>query len=294
MKGLTDYITERPWADTITTWYVLVDDAYQRLIKRREQPLRASGPEPTFSDSEVITVSLIIETFFQGNEEVGYAFVSQYLRDTFPKLLDLDRFNARRRALVAVIEAIRQDLRGQKLDLTDPVRLVDSAPVTLMSYSRGARSKSVAGSEFFGVISSKKGKFFGLRLHVTTTVDQLIDKWALAPASLPDPQALDELVLECRDLVLVGDKIYNDAELEERLWRKRRIQLLPLRKANQKNQWSDETRRILGRIRHRVETVFSTLTTVFNVERPHGRSLVGHVVRIATCILAHTLSFFMA
>lgn len=294
MKGLTDYITERPWADTITTWYVLVDDAYQRLIKRREQPLRASGPEPTFSDSEVITVSLIIETFFQGNEEVGYAFVSQYLRDTFPKLLDLDRFNARRRALVAVIEAIRQDLRGQKLDLTDPVRLVDSAPVTLMTYSRGARSKSVAGSEFFGVISSKKGKFFGLRLHVTTTVDQLIDKWALAPASLPDPQALDELVLECRDLVLVGDKIYNDAELEERLWRKRRIQLLPLRKANQKNQWSDETRRILGRIRHRVETVFSTLTTVFNVERPHGRSLVGHVVRIATCILAHTLSFFMA
>jgi len=32
---------------------------------------------------------------------------------------------------------------------------------------------------------------------------------------------------------------------------------------------------------------------VFNVQRPRGRSLAGHVVRIATCILAHTLSFFM-
>jgi hypothetical protein len=47
-------------------------------------------------------------------------------------------------------------------------------------------------------------------------------------------------------------------------------------------------------VRHRVETVYSILTTSFNIQRPRGRSLAGHVVRIATCILAHTLSFFMA
>ena len=34
MNGLTDYITQQPWEDTITAWYVLVDDAYQRLIAR--------------------------------------------------------------------------------------------------------------------------------------------------------------------------------------------------------------------------------------------------------------------
>ena len=104
---------------------------------------------------------------------------------------------------------------------------------------------------------------------------------------------MDELVLDCRDLSIIGDKAYNDAELEKRLWRKRRIHLLPLRKDNQETQWSDEIRRILGRVRHRVETVFSTLTTVFNVQRPRGRSLAGHVTRIATCVLAHTLSFLM-
>jgi hypothetical protein len=293
MNGLTDYITQRPWEETITTWYVLVDDAYQRLIAKRGRPLRVRGPEPSFSDSEVITVSLILETFFQGHEEVGYAFVCQYLGHLFPHLIDLDRFNVRRRDLIAVIEAIRRDVRDQQLDRADPVRLVDSAPVTLMTYTRGARCKSFVGSQFFGVVTSKKGKFFGLRLHVTTTVDQLIDEWVLAPASIPDPQVLDELVLDCRDLTLVGDKIYNDAELEERLWRKRRITLMPLRKDNQKKQWSEDVRRILGRIRHRVETVFSTLTTAFNIQRPRGRSVAGHVVRIATCILAHTLSFFM-
>ena len=294
MNGLTDYITQQPWTETITTWYVQVDEAYQCLIAKRGGPLRSSGPEPSFSDSEVITVSLVIETFFQGHEEVGYSFVAQYLGDMFPKLLDLDRFNLRRRRLIGVIEAIRRDWRDQKMDRTDPVRLVDSAPVTLMTYTRGSRCKSVMGAPFFGVVTSKKAKLFGLRLHASVTVEQLIEEWLLAPASVPDPQVLDELVLDCRELTLIGDKIYNDSELEERLWRKRRISLLPLRKDNQKKQWPQGIQQLLGWLRHRVETVFSTLTTTFNVQRPRGRSLAGHVVRIATCILAHTLSFFMA
>lgn len=296
MNGLTNYITQQPWADSITTWYVLVDDAYQRHILRRGNPLRSSGPQPQFSDSEVITVSLIIETFFRGHEEMGYAFVSQYLRAMFPNLIDLDRFNVRRRRLVAVIEAIRRDLCDQMLDQSghDPIRLVDSAPVELTTYTRGSRCQSVVGKQYFGVVTSKKAKIFGLRLHMTVTEGQLIDEWLLAPASVPDPKVLDALVLDNRDLTIIGDKIYNDAELEERLWRKRRILLLPLRKKNQKKQWPKEVQRALGRVRHRVETVFSTLTTVFNTGRPRGRSLAGHVVRVATCILAYTLSFFMA
>jgi hypothetical protein len=116
----------------------------------------------------------------------------------------------------------------------------------------------------------------------------------LAPASVPDGKAVDALLENCTDLAVVGDKAYNDAELEDRLWRKRRVQLLPLRKSNQQKQWPGDVRRAMGRVRHRVETVFSVLTTVFNVQRPRGRSLAGHVVRVATCILAHTMSFLIA
>ena len=293
MNGLTNYITEQTWVDTITNWYVLVDDAYQRLLERRGHPLRTRGPAPDVSDSEIITIGLIIETFFQGHEEVGYAFVVQYLGAMFPRLLDLDRFNARRRDLIGVIEVIRRDLRDQILDRTDSVRLVDSAPVTLMTYTRGARCRSVAGSQYFGVVTSKKSRIFGLRLHMIATARQLVDEWVLAPAAAHDLKVLDALVQDCCDLVIIGDKAYNDAELEARLWSKRRIQLLPLRRRNQTTQWSADARRALGRVRHRVETVFSLLTTTFNIQRPRGRSLAGHVVRVATCILAHTLSFFM-
>ncbi|MFZ5909321.1 MAG: IS982 family transposase [Chloroflexota bacterium] len=294
MNGFTKYITECPWEDIVTTWFVLVEDTYQRIVAKRGQPFRASGPAPSFTDSEVITVSLIIETFFHGNEELGYAFVYQYMLDMFPRLLDLDRFNARRRKLVGVMEAIRCDLRDQKMNRADTVRLVDSAPVTVVTYTRGSRCRSVVGNEHFGVVTSKKGKVYGFRLHATVAADQLIDQWVLAPASIPDPQVLDELVLDERNLVLIGDKIYNDTELEDRLWRKRGTLLLPLRKDNQKKQWPEGVQEALGRIRHRVETVFSVLTTVFNVERPRGRTFAGYVVRVATCILAHTLCFFLA
>jgi hypothetical protein len=293
MNGLTDYITQRPWLDTVTTWYVLVDDAYRVVVQRQPGLGRSSGPPPKFTDSEVITVGLIMETFFHGQEELGYAFVAQYLRAEFPQLLDLDRLNARRRDLIAVVEAIRRQLRDHLVDPTDRLRLVDSAPIEVMTYPRGARCRSVVGAEHFGVVPSKKAKVFGWRLHVTATASQLIDDWTLAPAAHLDPKVLDALVLNRRDLVLIGDKLFNDAELEDRLWRKRRILLLPLRKDNQQTQWPAEAQRALGRVRHRVETVFSTLTTVFNVQRPRGRSLAGHVVRIATCILAHTLSFLM-
>jgi len=84
MNGLTDYITQWPWVGIVTTWFVLVDDAYCRLVARRGRPFQTSGPEPTFSDSEVITVSLIIEAFFHGHEELGYTFVSRFLRGMFP------------------------------------------------------------------------------------------------------------------------------------------------------------------------------------------------------------------
>ncbi|MFO7684382.1 MAG: hypothetical protein R6X34_30495 [Chloroflexota bacterium] len=52
-----------------------------------------------------------------------------------------------------------------------------------------------------------------------------------------------------------GDKAYNDTELEDRLWRKRRIHLIPLRKSNQMKQWSDDVRRAMGRVIHLTETV---------------------------------------
>jgi len=46
MNGFTKYITERPWEDIVTTWFVLVDDAIQRAwtsISRQRASTRLFG-----------------------------------------------------------------------------------------------------------------------------------------------------------------------------------------------------------------------------------------------------------
>jgi hypothetical protein len=303
MKGLTDYITESAWEAILTVTLVLIDDECQAL---REQffPNRKYAPskQPQFHDSEVITLALFGEMVFAGDEDKTLHFIRQYHNSMFPNLLDNSRFNRRRHELAEMMEAIRCRLRDKwrkqhPLDVEEVnLRLVDSAPIPICTYTRGRRCQSVPlewRDEWFGVCTSKKSKFFGVRCHLTSTLDQMIDTWLLAPGSYEDRKPLIALLEERQALQLITDKGYLSEELQERLWDVGEHLLLALRRKNQKEQWPATIQKIIGRLRHGIETAFSVLTTVFTLESPRSRSLSGLITRITTKILAHTLSFFM-
>ena len=304
MKGLTDYITQSTWSDMLTVIYVLVDDSYKQL-RPALKPERKFAPQgmPEFSDSEVITVALFAEIIFAGDEDKTLHFLRQYQLDLFPNLLDNSRFNRRRHQLTQVMEAIREQLRD-RWRVAHPLeeaerhlRLVDSAPISICTYTRGGRCQTIPlewRNEWFGVCTSKKTKFFGPRCHVLTTLDQMIDTWLLAPGSYDDRKPMAALLENRQGLGLIGDKGYVSQDLAERLWEEGEHLLLALKKDNQKEQWPSGIQKILGYLRHRVETTFSVLTTVFNFERPKSRSLSGLINRTTTKILAHTMSFFLA
>jgi len=131
-------------------------------------PNRKYAPlgSPAFSDSEVITIALFGEMVFSGAEDKTLHFIRQYHLDMFPQLLDSSRFNRRKRRLTETMEAIRCRLRDRwhskhpLADDIDHLRLVDSAPVPICTYTRGARCQSVPldwRNEWFGVCASKKG-----------------------------------------------------------------------------------------------------------------------------------------
>ena len=304
MKGLNDYITQSTWSDILTVSYVLIDDAYQRISPHvRLRRLFAPHGTAEFSDSEVITLALFAETIFHGDEEKTLHFIRQYHQDMFPHLLDNSRFNRRRHQLSEVMEAIRQQFRDSwraRHPLPEEeahLRLVDSAPIAICTYTRAARCRSIPSEwrdEWFGVCPSKKSKFFGPRCHVTTTLDQMIDTWLLAPGSYEDRKPLVALLENRQGLGLIGDKGYVSEELADRLWDEGDHLLLALKRDNQKERWPAGIQRILGYLRHRVETAFSVLTTVFHFEHPRSRSLSGLINRTTTKILAHTISFFLA
>jgi hypothetical protein len=61
-----------------------------------------------------------------------------------------------------------------------------------------------------------------------------VDNWLLAPGALHDLTPTPELLRTCLDKLAIGDKAYNDADLETDLRRERNILLRPLRRKNQK------------------------------------------------------------
>lgn len=295
MKNMTNYITEAKWVDVFLVWYVLVDTAYQAL-ERQYGAWRQSGPEPVFSDSEVITVAVIIDTYFHGHEALGLSFLRQYDATLFPHLPSDGHFNERRTMLGPLIEQIRRWLTAQEglLDETDLVRLIDSAPIFVVTYGRGGDCQTLVGHEYFGVAKSQGAKVFGLRLDITTTHDQVIDEWMLAPASLHDSTTMPALLEGQDDLLVIGDGAYHTPTLEPVLRNNHNIEVLaPPRRDSRLYSWSKAMRHTLSRFRRPIESAFSVLATVFNIEHPQARSLHGLVSRISTRILAYTCSFVM-
>jgi hypothetical protein len=294
MRGLTDYITQCHWADVFTVWFVIVDDSYQVLYG--QQRLRARGPAPAFTDSEVITLSLVCDTYFHGNEELMLSFIRQYHADLFPHLLSNSRFNRRRRASCALLEGIRQALSEQLIDPADDLRLIDSAPIPVCTYMRAGSSATVTGSEYFSVMPTRKAKLFGFRLQLTVTLEQVPDQWMLVPAAPRDSKMALILLSETHDRLVYGDNAYRDPGVSEQLTRKHQVELLaPPRQHYDKHvQWPQPFRLLFNRVRRQIESAFSVLTGVFHLAQPRSRSLAGLMTRTATRLLAYTISFLVS
>ncbi len=291
MAAWTDFVTEVEPEVWLTHWYVLVDDAYQAL-ERRYGRWRRRGPAPRFSDSEVITVGLYIDTVFAGHEALGLAQLRQTLPGLFPKLLPNGQFNARRRQLGPLMEQLRQYLLAEwgLLDPADRDRNLDSAPIPVCTFERSDRNRSWIGQEYYGVMTSRKAKLYGLRLHATMTHGFVLDQWLLAPASHRDSKVMCATLEGAHDLVVYADNAFRDAAEERVLARARNIRVWAAPRRNSREPWPPAFAQASKRFRRRIETGFSVLTTVFHVEQPGARSPSGLVARVATRILAYTLS----
>jgi hypothetical protein len=294
MLGRTDFITEAHWTDIILVWFVLVDDAYQTM-ERHYGKWRRRGPNPQFTDSEVITVALVIDTFFHGHEALGLSFLRQYHQELFPNLPSDGHFNERRTCLGPLIDQIRRQLTCQAglLDSRDAIRLIDSAPIFVATYGRGRINQTLCGSEYLGIASSHGAKVFGLRLTITTTTDPVLDRWMLVPATRHDSATLTAALAETSDALVLADGAYRNPFAQALLHDQQGIDVLAPPRQDSTQPWPAAARRLVNRVRRTIETAFSILATVFDIEHPRARSLAGLVARISTRLLAYNLCFLM-
>ena len=185
-------MTSISFVDLSTVVFVLVDDWYQeygvRLLKGKR------GRKPRFSDSEVITLVLLMDYLpFPGETQyLGY-MRANYL-ELFPEMVDQSQFNRRARNLRFLIEELRKYWMGL-LDVTLRSQfLLDTKPVPVLSYKRSKRRSDFAGSADYGYCASRNLKYFGYKLVMITTLDGIPVAYELVPANTDERACADEVL----------------------------------------------------------------------------------------------------
>lgn len=270
--------------------FVIIDDIWQYVGSRYTRP----GPEPRCSDSELITIALVSECRGWDTETELLSHWTPYL-DLFPNFPERSRFNRRRRNLAGAINLLRQ-LLLKALDLSqDQQCIIDSMPVPVVAFHLVPSSTGDwrAYDACFGKVSSKKQTIFGYKLHLLVTMNGVILDFVLAPANLADVQVGAELLAQHTDLLVLGDKGYVSEPLADSLRRHNRLQLLALRRKNQKHQLPPCLTKTVNKVRQIIETVNNQLTQLLNVEKNRAHSFHGLCARLYTKLTAHTLCLYI-
>lgn len=275
--------------DDFCLWmYCMVDDMYKQVAPHCRPAKR--GPAPICSDSELLTLALVGECRGWDMETELLSCWHDYSR-LFPHLPSQSRFNRRRRNLAQAFNMIRMGVLGL-LDLAnDRQCALDSVPVAVVKFHRApcaTREWAACGARY-GTVSTKKEKIYGYKLHLLTTLSGVILDFELVRANAADVGVGQELLERHSDLTVVADKAYISEPLAEWLRTQSGIELLTLRRSNQRRQLPRWVSKLINQARQIIESVNGQLEGQFKLERNHAHTLRGLCARLYTKLAAHTL-----
>lgn len=164
--------------------------------------------------------------------------------------------------------------------------IVDSFPVKAYENHKSFRARIFRGRLFHGYTASKKQYFFGVKVHMIVDEDGCPIEFCITPGSFSDISGLQELPIDLPEgSIIFGDKAYNSYEVEDVLFERDKITLLPKRKKNQKRRLEPLQEWLLSKKRNRIETSFSSI--VSRMPRTiRARTEAGFCLKIMLFILA--------
>ena len=282
------------FADLCTAVYVIVDELYQVVAAPYDH---RPGPCAEFSDSEVITLTLVAELVELDEEKKFLGYVRRNHLALFPLLPERSRYNRRRRALTEVTNRIRGALMQRVLGRLAPearaLCVLDSLPVPVVGFPHARGDHRWHGEASYGYVASKQQTIFGYKLHLLITHSGLLLDFALAPAHHADGALAEQLLLDKHRLTALGDKAYLHAALQRLLaWRNDLVLLTP-RRRNQREQLPEAMTRAINHFRQIIETVNSQLAEQFQVECNRAKSVTGLCARIQAKLTAHTIGLYL-
>ncbi|WP_042440207.1 IS982 family transposase [Corynebacterium halotolerans] len=269
-----------------TALYVTADDfinTHPELAPQRP----ATGIQPRISDAELIVLG-IIETLLGFTSERRFIrFARTRLASVFPYIPQQPGYNKRQRNLTELMQHIMTHLATCTGLLNDDVWVVDSTPVECGRSRETVKRSNMAGFAEYGYCASHSRFFWGLRLHLVSTLHGLPVGYALTGAKA-DERATLLSMLDAAPVpvpagqIIMADKGYNGTWLEEELNNGGVELIRPARKG----ETSRPGKHFLKPLRQRIESVFDTLKGQLGLEQHGGRTISGVLSRMVRRLLA--------
>ena len=165
----------------LTIIFVLVDDWYQEHGHKFVPP--KPGPQPSFSESEMLSYLLAMDYFPYPGEQQFLGFMRANYNRLFPKLLDQSQFNRRARRLEGMLEELRRFWVQQMGDHFERTLVMDTKPIPVVGYKRHKSHSDFVGSASYGHCASRNLKYFGYKLVLVSTLSGMPKR--LRPSSSP-------------------------------------------------------------------------------------------------------------
>jgi hypothetical protein len=277
-----------------TALYVTTDD----LLKGSPQlaPYRPDvGIGPKLTDAELVTLAVMQALLGFVSEARWLRHARAHLGHLFPYLPQQPGYNKRLRAAASMIRQCIRVLAADAAVWTDDVWVVDSTPVECGRSRETARRSDLAGWAEYGYCASHSRYFWGLRLHLVTTLQGLPVAFALAGAKADEREVLAGMLTAGPDLVaarpgqtLIGDKNYYGRDFEAAMAAEGIRLLRPARQGEPARAGAH----LFKPLRQIIESVNDTFKGQLDLERHGGHTPAGVIVRVLQRILALTAAIW--
>lgn len=276
----------------LTVIFVLVDDWYQSYGHRLKPT--SPGPQPTFSESEMLTLLLAMDYFPFPGEEQFLGFMRANYLSLFPHLLDQSQFNRRARRLEGMIEELRRFWVRELDAVFETTLMLDTKPVPVVGYKRSKRHSDFAGNASYGHCASRNLKYFGYKLVVLSTLIGIPVVYALVPAHTDEREAAEAVLKYVNGCDILADKGFIGDDWQADVSRTTGNRVFTAKRENQHEQTPPAFVRLLGHFRERIEGVFNEVqNTGRHLERLLRKTVRGLCVHVAAKMGSHTLRLLL-
>ena len=248
------------------------------------------GVVPKFSDLEVMAFSTTAEIFGIDSENYLFHRLNIECGKDIPNLITRRQYNQRRKQTYRLCEEIRKDI-ASAIDGKEDVFSIDSKPIKVCQNARAARCSmgkdNPETAPAWGYCASQNMHYYGYKLHAVCGISGVIHSCDMTAANVHDLHYLDDVKWQYSDCLMLGDKGYLSADIQQNLFDVAHISLEVPYRFNQKN-WRPPIW-AYKRFRKRIETIFSQLNDQFLMIRNYAKQPLGLFTRVTAKVAALTV-----